>query len=322
MPSDAVRKSLAVPIGAFRSALALALEQVRAFLSSAAASGAGSAEASLLGSFASGRIDVARFGSLLARAPAANASALARIRDAYEALREAEEQAGLVGEVRAEPGADLREAVARALATMGRAFGAARVHELARTGRYREADHASWLDSFSFERWSRAERMIAPPLVVHVNGRGLRAEPLAEFLDGAMKIVLEVAGESPLVPLVRLVTPGTYVLQTKDATGLDRFAAFAGPGIAAIVPEGSALFVHDPAEGLRIDLLPEPGRIPRGGRSARQEAEELKQLAAMAARPAAPPKPPAVASPETPAPDPADRLAAWLLARADLKDTG
>ncbi|HEX5138324.1 MAG TPA: hypothetical protein VFY93_15215, partial [Planctomycetota bacterium] len=131
----------------------------------------------------------------------------------------------------------------------------------------------------------------------------------------------------PLVPLVRMITPGTFVLQTKDAAGLDRFAASSGPGIAAVVPEGSALFVHDPSLGtdpwdrLQVASLPEPARVPRGRRSARQEADEVRQLKALAARPPEPPLMTATAGPAVAA-APADRLAAWLLAQADLKDTG
>jgi hypothetical protein len=337
MPSDVgespVRDHLKGPIGAFRSAVALTREQVRGFLAAqqpAEGPEGPPPEGRMLGAFAAGRIDVSRFASLLARAPAADPAALACIEDAYEVLREEAEEAR-IREVHAEPAGDLRDAVARALASVGRAFGAARVFELARTGRYREAEHRSFLDSFPFPRWSRQERMIAPPLVVHVSGRNLRAEPLAEFLDGAMKLVLVVTGEAPLVPLVRLVTPGTFVLQAKDPAALDRFAAFAGPGIAAILPEGSALFAHDPALGadswdrLRVELLPETGRVPRGGRSARQEAEEVHQLQAMAARPPGPP-PVAAGAAGSPHPvagaGPADRLAAWLLAQADLKNTG
>jgi hypothetical protein len=324
MPSEAtpdpVRKALAGGVAAFRSALALTAEQVRGFL--AAAGDDGPPEKAFLGEFAAGRIDFARFASLLDRAPALDAASLGRIRRAYEILREAEAQWGGAPEVRVEPGGDLREAVARALAAVGRAFGAARVAELARAGRYREADHDALLESFPFRRWSRAERAIAPPLVVHVNGRDLRAEPLAEFLDGAVKIVLDVAGESPLAPLVRLVTPGTFVLQTRDGSGLDRFAAWSGPGIAALVPEGSALFLHDPAAGpdpwdrVSVQHPPEAGRLPQGGRSARQEAEELRQLAALCARPPTPP-PVAPAAAPAAAAEPADRLAAWLLAQAD-----
>jgi hypothetical protein len=332
MPSDAnidpVLRSLAGPIGAFRSALALTLEQMRGFLASqqAARGQEGPPEKALLGAFAEGRIDFERFGSLLDRTPSVDAFSLGRIEDAYEVLRELD--GSRIGEVHAEPHGDLREAVARGLGALGRAFGAARVFELARTGRYREAEHGPFLDAFPFHRWSRAERLVAPPLLVHVDGRGLRAEPLAEFLDGAVKIVLLVAGEPPLVPLVRLITPGTFVLQTRDGKGLDRLAAWSGPGIAAVVPEGPALFAHDPALGpepwsrMHVEAMPELSRVPRGGRSARQEAEEVRQLEALATRPPEPPPIAAAAAAPAGSAEPADRLAAWLLAQADLKDAG
>ncbi|HEX5139043.1 MAG TPA: hypothetical protein VFY93_18890, partial [Planctomycetota bacterium] len=192
--SDLIHASLEGPFRAFRSALALTIGQIRGFLATqqAAEGPEGPAEKAMLGAFAAGRIDFERFGSLLARAPAVDAFSLGRIEDACEVLREVE--LAPIGEVHAEPGGDLRGTVARALGTVGRAFGAARVFELARTGRYREADHGSFLDVFPFARWSRAERLLAPPLVVRVEGRGLFAEPLAEFLDGAVKIVLVVAG--------------------------------------------------------------------------------------------------------------------------------
>ena len=50
-------------------------------------------------------------------------------------------------------------------------------------------------------------------------------------------------------PLARCITPGTLVLQTTDGTGLDRVAAFEGPAVAAVMPEGAAVFLHDPAAG-------------------------------------------------------------------------
>jgi hypothetical protein len=64
-----------------------------------------------------------------------------------------------------------------------------------------------------------------------------------------------------------------------------------------------------------------------GGASGAQQSEELRQLRQLAARPEAPPAPaplPTAASgPATPtAVDPADTLAAWLLAQADLTDLG
>jgi hypothetical protein len=318
---------LAGPIGTFRSALAATVEQVRGFLESHRLRDAGAPERPFLGAFAEGRIDFDAFSSLVRRDPAPEPAAIARMEKAFLLLKELEARGTEPFVSSVEPGTGLRDAAARALGQVGRAFGAARVFELSRSGRYREAEHGTFLESFPFERWSRAERAIAPPIVLRVPPRDLRAEGLAEFLDGALKIVLYAPGEPATAPLVRLVTPGTFVLQTKDGDGLDRLAAFDGPGIAAWIPEGAALFVHDPSRGsdpaerLSIGHLPEPSPLARAGRSAFQQAEELRQLAALAARSPGPvPRAPS-ASPDraaAPAGEPVDRLAAWLLAQADL----
>jgi hypothetical protein len=228
-------------------------------------------------------------------------------------------------------GGDLRAGVARALADLGRAFGAVRTFEVARSGGRRAGEAAAALDGFPYARWSRGERRAAPPLVVAVDGADLRAGVLAEFLDGAQKIVLVVRGPCAPAALVRLVTPGTFVLQSADGTGLDRFAEWGGPGIAALVPDTAARFAHDPAGGaaawqrLSVAHLPEGDpRISVGGASGAQQAEELRQLRMLAARPEAPPGavavPVAGAAPQ--AADPADKLAAWLLSQVDLSDLG
>jgi hypothetical protein len=152
-----------------------------------------------------------------------------------------------------------------------------------------------------------------------VNGPDLRAEGLAEFLDGALKVVLVVRGDAPAAPLARLLTPGVFVAQSADGSELARLAAHPGAGVLALVPETAARFVHDPLGGpewwdrLAISRLPDAAPPPRlGGRSAAQQREELAHLAALARRPAPLPAP---ASPAAPA-DPAGQLAQWLLAQA------
>jgi len=221
-----------------------------------------------------------------------------------------------------EPGGCLRDAVGAALARIGTAFGAARLFELTRSARFREAEHAGLLDALPFERWNAAERELAPPLLVLVHGKDLHAEELARFLDGAAKLVLFVRGDAPPAPLVRLITPQTFVLQTGDGAGLERLAASPGAGIAAWLPEGAARFVHDPGAGAsladRLDVqeLPET-RKPRrlGGRSSHQQAEELAQLAALASRAG-------VGAVGVPAGVPVDRLASWLLQQSNLEGLG
>ena len=134
-------------------------------------------------------------------------------------------------------------------------------------------------------------------------------------------------GACPPAPLVRLVSPGVFVQQATDIGDLARMARATGPAVAALVPEGAACFVHDPDGGphvwQRVTVTARPKGGPRvvlGGRSAFQQNEELLQLEALAeAPPAAAPS--ADAAPSAPAyapADPVDKLAAWLLAHADL----
>ena len=68
------------------------------------------------------------------------------------------------------PGADLHGAVEAALAEAGRAFGAAAAFQAVKAGDYHADRHSSALRAFPFRRWSRGERLLAPPLVVAVDG--------------------------------------------------------------------------------------------------------------------------------------------------------
>jgi hypothetical protein len=182
-----------------------------------------------------------------------------------------------------------RRTVDRALAEIGRAFGAIRVFVAAKAGSYHVAKHASLLMALPFARWSRRERELAPPLVIQVDGADLRAEHLVEYLDGDACIVLVMGGEVSPAPLVRLIAPSTLVVQTDDVAALARLGDFTGPAVAAVVTASCARFTHDPRNGGRledrlvIDHLPaETPRRALGWRSAHQQAEELGQLAALA----------------------------------------
>ncbi len=226
------------------------------------------------------------------------------------------------------PGGDIRTVIATALEEIGRAFGAVRIFELTRSGSHHGNEHARSLGSFPFVKWSKGERRLAPPLVVTIDGADLRAERLAEFLDGSQKIVLVVRGASAPAPLVRLITPGTYVLQTNDASSLGAFGDFDGPGVAAILGDTAARFVHHPSRGANLTerltvsfLPPRDPRLTIGGLSGHQQAEELRQLRALTGVPAA--EQPAADATQAPAPAPAapaDKLAAWLLTQADFSD--
>jgi hypothetical protein len=129
---------------------------------------------------------------------------------------------------------------------------------------------------------------------VSVAGADLDATSLVEALDGAAKVVLLVRGPATPAPLVRLVTPGTFVLENAGPTDLRAFANAEGPAVAALFEDASddvATFVHDPGAGstltarLVVRRLPPVGtRSPVGGWSSAQQAEELGQLAALAER--------------------------------------
>jgi ribonuclease E len=179
--------------------------------------------------------------------------------------------------------------------------------------------HTPSLERFPFAQWNRTERYLAPPLVIDVRGADVWAAGLAEFLDGHVKLVLVVTGDTSPAPLARLITPGIYVQQATLASELPGLASWDGPGVAALVPETAARFTHNPkagpspAERLRVEFL--PAAAPRkaiDGISPAQQADELAMLAALAQpapAPAAPVAAPAAASP-------ADLLAAWLLAQS------
>jgi hypothetical protein len=337
MPSDdrivLATEAVAGQADAFRSALATTVEQVRDILARhrAPADGQTGRCGAELGDFASDRIDSERFSRLFVSSNGAKLTTIEPIERAFETLSALSAERDKLCRVTVDEGGNLREAVAHALAHLGRAFGAARVVALSRSDRYRDPEHAKLVGAFPFERWNKTERRIAPPLIVIVNGRDLHAAGLVEFLDGAQKIVLIVNGECPPAALVRLISPGTFVLQTLDGTGLDRFAAWRGPGIAALVPDSAARFVHDPAVGAalydRITIHHAPKERPLkplGGISATQQVEELEQLTALGARAVSAPALPSAEPESAPAPvgpaGPADRLAAWLISQADLSD--
>lgn len=329
MPSDAANRPavLAAFRGAwqaYREAAGTAADEVEAQLLSLRTPAASpvAAVAIELGPLGASHIDVARIAPLMTRDEAPNPLGLEALETAGRTLRElatAEpEAASQVGS-----GERVHGAVAAALARIGRGFGAAHVTALARSGRYEPELHAGWLRAYPFARWTRRERLLAPPVVVEVDGADLHVSGLAEFLDGGVKIVLLVRdGAVPPAPLVRLLTPGLFVAQSHDGGELERFAAWKGPGIFAWMPAAAAAFVHDPAGGPwlanRLQVTTEPA-MPRrglGGWSAAQLGEELRQLKALAAAPA-----PAQAGFAAPGgADPVDRLAAWLLSRADLTE--
>src|SRR5688572_17860990 len=295
MPSDqgAMRalQTLADRVAAFRAGLETARDEIRVHVEShRGVERALTQSARLaLGAFASGRIDPQRFGTLLAdeRALAPEAAAtLARCADVLDELL----ASGDALFVRRVPmGGSLRAEVDAALADVGRAFAAARVFQAVRRGAPSLPAHVSMLRDFPFALWSRAERELAPPLVILLDGADLRAEHLVEYLDGAVRIALVVDGPASVAPLVRLIAPSVLVLQTSDVTALDALHRATGPSVAALLPAGCAELLHDPRAGARLDerlTITRPAIESKGEalgwRSARQARDEAAQLDALA----------------------------------------
>jgi hypothetical protein len=314
---------LANQIAEFRAAIAGALAQAEAVQVDATADpDARAARAGAeLGVFAEGRIDPQAFAARFARVPPAGAAAGAALARAVSVLRGVLERGDQVFAIEVPPGGDLAAAIGAALEQVGRAFGAIQLADQVRSGCYDADDPDPLLAETGFRRWNRAERRFAPPLVVSVDGADLHAAPLADFCDGRAKLLLVVRGPCAPAPLVRLITPGTLVVQTVDRAGLDHFAGYQGPAVAALMPQGAARFLHDPAGGkepwqrLSVLELPEPPRRALGGISAWQMAEDLQQLHALARTPFSIPAPGAAPSAALGESDAVDRLTSWLLAR-------
>jgi hypothetical protein len=333
MPSDAravaALAALAPVRDRYRSALATTLEEVRVWLDHhrAEAMDRGSVLAAELGPVAARHVDAGRLAVMIGGEVSSEPVVHQVVAAAFQVLSDLAARGDDAFVVDLVPGEHLYQAVSARLADLGRAMGAARVVDLARSGRYRPSAHDPWLVAFPFGLWSQAERELAPPLVMELDGADLRAVALSEFLDGGVKLVLVARSESGPAPLVRLVTPQTFVAQDTDGAAVLRMVAWSGPGIAALLTDGAARFVHDPSRGGglsgRLDVAHIPAVDPKrraGPFTAAQQREDLEQLKALKSAASA-------SSAESPAPgpapadDPASKLAAWLLQQADLAGT-
>jgi len=328
-------EALATTRESFHSALVATSEELRGLLDAGSASEEARAErtAAELGSFAVGHIDIERFASFQETGEPVAVTEAPRLEAASRTLQSLLERDSDLYFVRVEPGSDLRDSVSRALGRAGRAFGAARTVELARSGKYEEATHGGWLDSFPPALWSQREKDLAPPLVVDVDGADLRPGGLADFLDGGQKIALVVRGPAPPAALARLITPGLLVMQTEDPADLATVAEAEGPAIAALVSSDACRFVHHPATDdgrgqLTVHHMPtEEPRRTLGSISAFQQAEAMRHLAdlsagwGLSAHETAVPSGDGSSGP-VPAATAADKLAAWILRQADMSGTG
>lgn len=319
MPSDdrtrAALAAIAPQLASFRSVAIAALEHARAVLAPSGGADRVRLELGTLGA----RIDAARFAGLANGDATIDATTRGRVERAQKVLEPLAAASDDAFVLDVPPGGSLDAAIREALAAFGRAFGLASVIDLARTGRYAAELHDRAADAWPFELWSARDRHSAPPLVIRVRGADLSLGNLANVLDGAFHVVLVVSGEAAPARLVRLITPGVFVMQAKDPRQLTRFTAFAGPAIAGLFETDVACFTHDPARGpspwqrLGIEAQPPaPSRKRLSALTPWQQNEELQQLAALAARPtlSATPIESLVPGGEG---DPAERLATWLL---------
>jgi len=290
MPSDQrldlALGAVAPRIAVYRDGVAAAAERVRGML----ASTGGAEQARIeLGALGATRIDVARFAELARGAPL-DPSARAVIERAAAVLRKISELPDSAFVVSVLAGDRAAGCIREALARFGRAFSAVRAADRARAGKVAMSEMPA--PGYAFDRWTSLERAAAPPLVVVVNGADLHAADIAELLDGSLHVAFVVEGPCSPAPLVRLITPGTFVLQTADTRGLDRFREFQGPAVAALVDASAACFIHDPGRGAapwqRMEIWKQPTALKPvsvGGISVRQQREEAAQLTALAAQP-------------------------------------
>jgi hypothetical protein len=331
MPSDLrieqALSHLSRPKTAFLNALSATAEDVRRYLALQRSANDGADRWSKeLGPFGDRYIDSVKWSGLFHTDTTVPIGVSDTVEKALATLSELERRADALFVARVEGDASLRDSVDNALANAGRAFGAANVVRTIQSRRYKLNEHARSLGAYPFARWSRAEREYAPPLLMEVPGDRIRAGALAEFLDGGQKIVLVVSGPATPAPLARLIGPSVFVQQAIEPNDLEDMGRFTGPAIAAVMPEGSAVFTYDPVRGatgepaLSLSLVPDTGpRKTVGGLSSAQQNDEIVQLESLAATMSAVHFADAAAVPAA-TDDPADKLAAWLLNRVDLEE--
>ncbi len=318
MPSDE-RREIALDavrsrIEQFHSALTVTTDQVRGLLA-----GSGNTEEDqsvALGFFAKGKVNVERFASFTPRAARIDAAAEAPIRAAQEVLKTLLARGDDLFILETEEGKGLGHQLSVRLASIGRAFAAARVIDMAKSGAYKEDKHAATLERFPYAMWNSSERALAPALVVEVSGDDFKPSAIVPLLDTNMKIVFVVSGDAPAAALSRVISPGIFVQQENADAPLEAFSAFKGIAVAAYLPSTAVSFVHDPSAGSTIYdhfvSLTFPKEVRKraiGGISPAQQAEDYALLESLSV-------PPELAGEA--ASDPAGKLSAWLLSQADL----
>jgi len=278
---------------AFHSQLALASEELRDWHvhHEAAVADPAGVLAGELGSFAEGRVDTTRLAGLVGVDEAPDPLLHQLMALAEEGFDAFVRQGDAVFRVELPRGGDLRDAVRDALANLGRAFALARAVEKARSHRFDPDRDHELLRPWPFHRWSPAEKDMAPPLVIDLEGADLRAVGLAEFLEGRFRTVLRVRGDTLAAPLARLASPGVFVAQVVRAgdEALTALADYDGPGVVAVfeADAGALAFTYRPdgtveVDGDALNAASEDAESRRGTPG----LVDLRSLRAAAARPA------------------------------------
>lgn len=303
-------------IDQFHAALTITSEQVRGLLSGSTDTEADRSEA--LGFFAKGKVNMDRFNAFAPKAPRIEADAEAPVRAAYEVLKSLLAEGDDLFIINMDEGRGLGHTLSVRMASIGRAFAAARIVDLAKNGAYKEDKHAATLERFPYATWNSSERALAPALVVNVSGEDFKPSSVVPLLDTNMKILFNVRGDAPAAALSRVISPRVFVQQITGEPDLKAFTAYNGIAVAAFLPETAVSFVHDPSAGsttyerfTSISFPKEVRKRPIGGISPAQQAEDYTLLESLSV-------PPEIAG-DAPS-DPAGKLSAWLLSQTNLAD--
>ena len=322
-PED-VKAVASASLGDFRSSLATTVGILRASLAQVTGDAGKQQEIAekSLGSFAAGRINSELFDKFATNKTKVAEGAGPVIERALDVMVELMDQGDALNRVQLNEDQNLRCMMSRTLKNIGRAFGAAQAVELAKAGMYSESEHEGMFDAYLYKHWTPAQRALAPAIVIELANGSAQTTNLGEFVDGNQKVVLVYGADCPPAPLARLVSPNMFVLQTTDCLGLEDFLSYQGPGVAAVVPQTSARFAHDPRRGatiaarlVGIEIPGSPSFRVRGGLSVSQQQEDLAQLEALANAEA-----PAEVEEAAEEANPVDKLAAFLLGKAHLDE--